>query len=186
MSDFERALPIIAKHEGDSYTDDPHDPGGPTKCGITLAWLQEHHLDIDHDGDVDVDDIRALTWELAAPRYKAEIWDALGIGRVVDQQLATKLFDLSVNLGPTRAIRYFQRALNLSHFTLAEDGELGPITLQALNACSPREVLLEVSSIQASHYRAWCAEKNCRERYLAGLLRRAAWPYVARAAAGVA
>jgi type VI secretion system secreted protein VgrG len=182
MAEFARALPVVAAHEGSAFVNDPADPGGPTKCGITLGWAVEHHLDVDHDGDVDIADIRGLTWELAAPRYKAEIWDELGLDAVVCQDVATKLLDLAVNLGPTRAVRYFQRALNLCRYQLAEDGRLGPLTLGALNDAQPRELLLAVSGIQAAHYRAWVERKPEREKFRKGLLARAAWPYIGRAA----
>ena len=49
-------------HEG-GYSDHPNDAGGVTKFGISLRYLRDagHALgDVDRDGDIDADDIRAL------------------------------------------------------------------------------------------------------------------------------
>ena len=60
MANFDLAFRFMAPHEWNqrrNFTNDPHDPGGPTKWGITLkSWQFQGSLgDLDGDGDVDVD-----------------------------------------------------------------------------------------------------------------------------------
>jgi len=50
----------IVDREG-GYVNDPDDPGGPTKYGVTIHTARALNLDVDNDGDVDIDDIKALT-----------------------------------------------------------------------------------------------------------------------------
>ena len=47
----EIANEIVAREGG--YVNDPDDPGGPTKHGVTLGTLRRLGLDLDGDGDVD-------------------------------------------------------------------------------------------------------------------------------------
>ena len=53
------AAEIVAREGG--YVNDPDDPGGATKFGVTLATLQRLGIDKTGDGRVDVADVRALT-----------------------------------------------------------------------------------------------------------------------------
>lgn len=59
------ALDRIIVREGTTFEDDPDDPGGATKCGISLAYALAARLDVDGDGDTDIDDIRAVDTDLA-------------------------------------------------------------------------------------------------------------------------
>ncbi|MBL4872523.1 MAG: peptidoglycan-binding protein, partial [Rhodobacteraceae bacterium] len=50
----------ILRREG-RYVNDPDDPGGATKFGVTIHTMRRLGIDVDGDGDVDVDDVRKLT-----------------------------------------------------------------------------------------------------------------------------
>jgi hypothetical protein len=57
---FERAMSFTGKWEG-GFVNDPKDPGGATKYGISLRFLRDlapELGDVDGDGDVDADDVR--------------------------------------------------------------------------------------------------------------------------------
>ena len=53
------AQDIVAREGG--YVNDPADPGGPTKYGVTLGTLRALARDVTVDGVVDVADVRALS-----------------------------------------------------------------------------------------------------------------------------
>lgn len=89
--------------------DDPADPGGHTKYGISKrAYPHE--------------DIASLTPERARVLYERDYWldDKLFL---LPPALAYCVFDTNVNSGEARSIKLLQRVLGL-----AEDGELGPVT----------------------------------------------------------
>lgn len=129
MSDFNVAIQTVLKNEG-GFVNDPRDAGGATQWGISLRFLQDPAVDgdFDGDGDQDVDDVRAMTREQAIESYRAVFWDALRLGEIEDQQLATKMLDLAVNVGKVAAVKILQRALGI-----AVDGVLGPQTIAACN-----------------------------------------------------
>ena len=165
MSDaFSLAHAFTARWEG-GLSDHPADPGGLTNHGISLRFVQDlareareeclrlhrncetcgrpsagqcvwQSLDLDMDGDVDADDIRACTKVQAAVLFRRHFWDQLDC-QSLPLPLAICLYDAAVNLGPARAVRQLQRALNLlgeaelEHWTpIAEDGRLGAQTRQ--------------------------------------------------------
>lgn len=175
MSEFERAIPVILAHEG-GWSDDPNDPGGATKYGVSLRFLREQGLDLDHDGDIDAADVRGLTPQRATEIYRERFWDAYGYGRITDTQVATKVFDCAVNLGAKRAARLLQRALRECGETVEVDGVVGPKTIAATNRCEARELLLELVYQHSGYYQTLVEMKPRFEKYRTGWLRRAAWP----------
>lgn len=138
MSDFSKAIPILLNHEG-RFSNNPNDPGSYTNFGISLRFLKTHPEigDVDEDGDVDAEDIYAMTAERASKIYKELWWDKYKYGNIVDQTIATKVFDASVNMGSSRAHKLLQSALNKAFgLKLTVDGILGPATMSVINACS--------------------------------------------------
>ena len=136
MSTFEKAIPHILKHEG-GWVNHPNDPGGATQFGISLRFLADHPEvgDFDHDGDVDAQDIKNMTVEQAMTVYKMFWWDKFRYGSINDQTIATKVLDLSVNMGASRAHKLLQTALNKAFgMRLTVDGILGNASFSTLNA----------------------------------------------------
>lgn len=133
---FEAALNNTLRHEG-GYVNDPVDPGGATNYGISLRFLRNvgdlDLGDVDHDGDIDADDIRLFSREHAASAYRAQFWDKCGYEAIKDALIAAKVFDMAVNMGPRQAHKILQRALNDLGCSLVVDGDLGPLTLGAVN-----------------------------------------------------
>lgn len=188
MSDFYRAIPIVRSHEG-GYANNPSDPGGATNYGISLRFLAsigdldgDGYLDgdLDHDGDVDSSDISALTWQVAQVIYKAQWWDRYGYGRIDDEGIATKSFDLAINMGAHYAHVCLQRglrsALLLGADTIKPDGVLGTKTITAINTTPLARldgVLCAFKSEAAGHYRSLVLRNPKLSEFLAGWENRA-------------
>jgi len=69
----------------------------------------------------------------------ADSW--LKFDGIADQRVASKVFDICVNLGLSSGVKLLQRTVNLSGAHLRVDGIFGPRTLEATNACDPTMLL---------------------------------------------
>lgn len=120
--DFDTAFDRLMGYEG-GYANNPADPGGETNWGITLATAREAGY---------AGSMRALTREQAKAIYHAEYWDRAQCD-AYPGAIAFQVFDAAVNHGVPQAIRFLQRALDVT-----ADGVVGPVTLEALrSACLP-------------------------------------------------
>ena len=141
MSDFRNSISFVFKREG-GYSDRKNDLGGPTNYGISLRFLKTlgKFGDFDGDGDIDIDDIKLLDQEKAGTIYRKEFWDAGGYGRIEDNSIALKVFDMAVNMGARRSHLILQEAINFLNNSqdIKVDGVLGPQTLKAVNAAEPK------------------------------------------------
>jgi len=175
VSSFEQAIPVVLKHEG-GYSNNKKDPGGATNYGISIRFLraQGRFLDLDGDGDMDAADMQLLTVDTAIEIYRDLIWEPNRYAQIADQELATKVFDLAVNMGAQQANRLLQRALRACGVALKEDGVLGLVTLGAVNKVPGFPQLVGLRATAAGYYRALVAAKPDQYRdFLTGWLNRA-------------
>ena len=93
---FEHTVSFVLSHEG-GYSDDPDDDGGETKFGISKRSYP--HVDVD-----------TLTVDQAKNIYKRDFWDPQLYKDIKDVNLATKVFDLAVNMGSNWAHLGFPNA----------------------------------------------------------------------------
>lgn len=123
----ELAREIVAREGG--YVADPDDPGGVTKYGVTLATLRRLGLDLTRDGKLDGRDIRALTMAEAVEIYVEHYHRRPGLA-ALPEVLQPVVFDMYVNAG-ANAVKLLQRLLAEMGFACADDGVIGPQTLDA-------------------------------------------------------
>lgn len=107
---FEEALAQLLEHEG-GYCNDAHDPGGPTKYGITI---NDYKMYIKAKGTAD--DVKQLTIEQARDIYRRKYWDALSC-HALPPGLDYAVFDYGVNSGIGRGGRVLRRLLGLPDTT---------------------------------------------------------------------
>ena len=117
------AQEIVAREGG--YVNDPDDPGGATNFGVTIHTMRRLGLDLDGDGDVDTRDVRALTRDHAVDIFVAHYFERPRIDDLPEPLHAT-VFDMSVNAGPSRAVRILQQLFVDMGFDIAVDGAIGP------------------------------------------------------------
>lgn len=170
MADFNLSIPTVLRHEG-GFVNDSADPGGATNFGVSLRWLKSQGLagDINHDGDIDISDIRGLTPELASSFYLQCWWVKYGYGNIIPQAVATKIFDTSVNVGPIRAHTFVQQVVGINPTT----GTFGPITLGKVNSANSVTLLAGLQNVQAQFYRDLVTKNPARQKFLNGWLNRA-------------
>jgi lysozyme family protein len=123
----ELAEEIVAREGG--YVNDPDDPGGATKHGVTLHTLRRLGLDITGDKRIDAMDVRRLTVTQATDIYIDHYFTEPGIGNL-PEVLQPSVFDMYINAG-ANAVKVLQRLLTQMGFACADDGVIGPATIRA-------------------------------------------------------
>lgn len=181
MSEFDTAIATVIRHEG-GFVNHIKDPGGATNYGISLRFLESVgdfdgdgwlDGDFDHDGDVDVDDIRGMTEEQAIGFYYTHWWEKYNYSYIHDQGVATRVFDIAVNMGGKQAHKLLQRSVRAFSVHLVDDGILGPKTLQIINTAPPALLEAAYRAQLDGFYRMLVALKpEARSDFLNGWLNR--------------
>lgn len=125
MSNFDRAFQELLGNEG-GYSNHPDDPGGETNWGITVAVARENGY-VGAMKEMD----QTVAKAIYAKRYWLSAFDSL------PYPVAFQVFDGAVNSGIGQAVRWLQRAVGV-----ADDGKLGPITLNAVSAAPVASAVL--------------------------------------------
>jgi len=160
---FERAVARVLVDEG-GYADNPSDPGGATKFGISKREYPQL-------------DIAALTRADAVAIYYRDWWQRYRYSDLPGP-IGAKLFGLAVNIGPEHAVRCLQRALRACGRRLAEDGALGRATAIAAAGANQLALIAALRAEAAGYYRALAALERGRRadgdrEFLEGWLTRA-------------
>ena len=172
MARFSDAIDTVLAQEG-GYVNDPLDPGGETKWGIS----KRQYPDLD---------IKAITREEAVAIYKRDYWNRYRVALIDDRSIANKYFSFVVNMSPRSAGRIVQRALRSVGVTVEVDGHVGPKTRSAVNGLDmaigcwirhPEEntmsLLAAIRSEAAGHYRLLIERNPDLERFRKGWMNRA-------------
>jgi len=122
-----------AAREG-GFVNDPADPGGATKYGVTVHTLRRLGLDLTGDGQVDTADVRRLSRAEAKRILIDQYFNAPRISALPSVLQAT-VFDMAVNAGD-QAVRILQKLLGKMGYPVTVDGHIGPETSQAAAAAA--------------------------------------------------
>ena len=118
---------IVIREGG--YVNDPDDPGGATKYGVTIHTMRRLGLDLDGDGRVGTSDVRKLTKAQAVSIFVEHYFERPRINDL-PQPLQASVFDMYVNAG-AHAVKILQRLLNEMGWPVSVDGIIGPQTITA-------------------------------------------------------
>lgn len=117
---------IVAREGG--FVNDPDDPGGPTKHGVTLATLRRLGIDVNRDSRIDLADVRALSRAQAVDIYVEHYFRRPGLG-ALPEALQPSVFDMYVNAG-SAAVKILQKLVTQMGYACDADGEIGPQTIR--------------------------------------------------------
>lgn len=150
---------IIVDIEG-GYVNDPDDPGGETKYGISKARYP--HCDI-----------KNLTIPEAEIIYRRDFWDYYRLAEINSQNVANKLLLALINMNPYDAITGLQEAICYLK-PIRRDGVLGTETIETLNSLTQTGLLCELISLRyVKSYTNKVVQNRRKEKYFFGWIRRA-------------
>lgn len=146
---FEQALAHVLEMEG-GWSNDPHDPGGPTNRGITLAVFAAYKgvTLTDANREKLISELKNITASDARPIYQKRYWVPSRAGEL-PAGLALMHFDAAVNHGVGNAARMLQQALGVD-----VDGEIGPLTLNAASSQPVERTVETYAEIRRARYRS--------------------------------
>jgi len=136
MSAFDDAFTALIGNEG-GYSNNPADPGGETMWGITQRVAQAHGY---------TGAMQDLPLETAKAIAKAQYWDVYSCDNF-DHRIAFQVFDAAYNGG--HPALWLQNAVGVPM-----DGIIGPVTIAAVNAADPLQVILRFNSYRLSYFTA--------------------------------
>lgn len=131
MQTVDQIARAIVRREG-GYVNDPDDPGGATKYGVTVHTMRRLGLDLTRDGVVDAHDVLALSEPEAIEIFKTHYFTKPRIGDL-PAALQPSVFDMYVNAG-NHAVKILQRVLAKFGQSVSVDGAIGPQTCAAVKA----------------------------------------------------
>ena len=167
MANVEKLIPHILKWEGgNKFTNDPLDRGGATKYGITLNTLISNHYDVNKDGKVNVDDVKALQLDDFKKILKLNYWDKWKADDIINQSLANLLVDWLWGSGKYGII-IPQRLLGVP-----ADGIVGMKTINALNSANQRALYNKVWEARRQFYYNIVKSNPSQKKWLNGWLNR--------------
>lgn len=110
QSSFARSIAFVLSPvaEGSDYVDNPRDPGGPTRYGITIATLSH---ELQHQATPA--DVRNISLGTAAKIYRAKYWNAIGADNL-PSGVDLIAFDICVNMGVGRALQFLAQTSNVA------------------------------------------------------------------------
>jgi lysozyme family protein len=174
--DIQSILDEVIRREG-GYVNDARDAGGETNWGITIKTARANG----YGGDM-----KKMQRHEAEAIYRKQYVIAPGFHLIaqIDESIAAEVVDTGVNMGPSTATRFLQRALNAmnnqarDYGELVVDGELGKGTLAALSAFVKKrgqagvEVMLRaLNALQGARYIELGEMRGANEAFMFGWFR---------------
>ena len=168
----ESVADYILKVEG-GFVDNPKDPGGRTKFGITAATLALARARLKDAGLPE--DVINLTKEQALEIYEKFYWKPAGCDHI-PRPVDLALFDGCVNCGVRQGVKFLQEALNMLGEDLSVDGIFGQKTMHAAweHALPATKILSALLWQRARYYNDIVARNPDRRVFLHGWLNRLA------------
>lgn len=189
MANFDEAFKLTLHFEG-KYVNDPADLGGETYCGISRIfhpnWIGWTDVDTSKKKNNNfpkcLDFIKSLNSSVKN-FYYYNFWNSFLGDKLSNQKLANKLFDISVNMGVNRAVKFLQTSLNTLnkneelYSDLVEDGFFGSLTFKTIElfydkSRYPDNLVKAITILQGYRYLNNARKSPIQERFMDGWINR--------------
>ena len=98
--------------------------------------------------------------------YQTQFWNTR-FAQLLSDDIAKRVFDSAVNMGPGTAVKVLQTAINQIVTTpIAVDGGWGPNTVAAANGCVAVALVSQFQQARLAHYQAIVAANPADLKYL--------------------
>lgn len=155
---------IVAREGG--YVNDPDDPGGATKYGVTIHTMRRLGLDLDGDGAVTASDVRRVSRAQAVEIFLQHYYLKPRIAEL-PEPLRASVFDMYVNAG-ANAVKILQRLLMKMDEDVGVDGVIGPQTIGAATraaAKAPHHIADAYGIARRNYYFALADRRPASRKY---------------------
>lgn len=145
-----------------AYVNDPDDPGGPTKGGVTLAALAEYR-----GHAVTAEDVQALTPDEIRVILSQNYLAKPGFAMIQNSSLRWAVADASVHSGQGTAAGWLQEIAQVK-----VDHRFGPVSAAAVNALPARWVLAQFIAHRIDYQGRDIEDHREKAKYAAGWAKR--------------
>jgi len=146
---------VIEREGGSKITNDPSDPGGLTKYGISKR----------SNPDLDIEN---LTLNDAVKIYNKRYWMPSKAYHL-KESLQEMYFDMVVNMGQRRAVKILQEAINHKGNSIKVDGLIGKNTIKTSDSLE----LDRLKAFRVKYYSTLVNKKPSLLKFYYGWFRRA-------------
>jgi len=154
VTNFEYAIKNLLADEG-GYVNDPADPGGETKFGISKrAYPNE--------------DIKNLTEVRAREIYRRDYWNKLNGDAILSPEKASAVLSACVNFGVANGVKLAQKAAGVPR-----DGEMGGQSVRRVNDMDLDTFLARFAIAMIERYTRICRGNPSQIKYFLGWVNRA-------------
>lgn len=173
MAEFSIAYNHVLVNEG-GYVNDPDDPGGETYRGVTRTnfprwdgWKTVDLLKQKSGFPKNLDADKELQ-KMVKSFYDKNFWRKIKGNDIIDQDVATSIFDFAVNAGIKTSATLAQTVVGAT-----ADGIIGPKSIAAINAFNPAHFLAAFTVSKIARYVHIVEKRPTSRKYFYGWVRRA-------------
>lgn len=173
MANFTDALALVLQNEG-GYVNDPSDPGGETYKGVArkmnstwAGWVQIDMAKKQPGFPASLDQNKTLQ-TMVSDFYRVDYWDRINGDQYTNQAVAFAIFDFAVNAGVGTSASLAQKVVDAK-----PDGVIGPVSIQAINACDPEHFIAAFTVLKIARYVSIVKNRPESKKYFYGWVCRA-------------
>ena len=164
MADYKKLIPFILRWEG-GFANDPADRGGATMKGITIGTFTTYRKSKGKPTPT-VTDLKNISDQEWGDVFKSLFWDKWCADNIKSQSVANILVDWVWASGKY-GITIPQRILGV-----AQDGVVGPKTLEALNARDADKLFAQLKQARINFVETIVKRNPSQKKFINGWKRR--------------
>lgn len=157
MANPDLLIPHILKWEG-GFVNDPLDRGGATNKGVTIATFRQYY-----GREASVSALKNITHSQWRHIFIDGYWNPWRADEIKSQSIANIVVDWAWHSGTKNSIKRVQHLCGLK-----DDGIVGPMTMQALNAADPGDLFNKIHLARMNYFSSLVKNNPSQQKFLRG------------------